>query len=292
MVHTLKLSVIIPYFRAAETIEGQLAALARQRWSAPWEVIISDNESSESLVRITRPFRDRLPQLSIVDSADRRGAGHARNVGAEAARGELIAFCDADDEVGVGWLEAIGNALSQNEMVASHFDFSKLNPPWVAIAYGSAQSKGLQNTWYPPYLPHAGGSGLGLKHSLHESVGGFDESLPALEDKDYCLRVQLSGVKLHFVADAIVHVRSPTGLRELFNQSRLWASYNVLLSKRYRTTAAGIPHPWTDYGMEWARVLRGLPRLGSRMSRVQWVREFGWQVGITEGSVKHRVPPV
>jgi GT2 family glycosyltransferase len=70
-------------------------------------------------------------------------------------------------------------------------DFVKLNPPWIsAIFKDHPQHAKLQKAWYPPYMFHAGGGTLGIQKSFHDAVGGFEESLPAHEDTDYCFRVQ------------------------------------------------------------------------------------------------------
>ena len=186
MVGFMKLSVVIPYHRAAATVAGQLEALARQKWSESWEVVISDNEGSDELIEIAGSFRNRL-RLRVVDSSDRRGAGHARNVGVEAVRGESIAFCDADDEVGSGWLSAIGDALSQHDFVACRADIRKLNPEWVQKTFADdPQQWGLDRLKFPPCLPFAGGSSLGIRRSVHERVGGFDESWRGLEGTRGC----------------------------------------------------------------------------------------------------------
>ena len=107
----MKLSVIIPLFNDAEYIAIQLNALANQNWSEPWELIVSDNGSTDGSLRVVEQYRKRIPNLRIVDSSDMRGAAHARNVGATAALSDNLAFCDADDEVAPGWLKAMGEAL-------------------------------------------------------------------------------------------------------------------------------------------------------------------------------------
>ncbi|RUT11687.1 hypothetical protein DSM107010_30140 [Chroococcidiopsis cubana SAG 39.79] len=77
----MKLSVIIPSYNEAGTISGQLEALTTQQWYQPWEIIISDNGSTDETVAIAEQYQERLPNLQIVDSSDRQGAAHARNVG-------------------------------------------------------------------------------------------------------------------------------------------------------------------------------------------------------------------
>lgn len=287
-----KLSVIIPCRNAANTIATQLEALADQEWSGQWEVIVSDNGSTDETVAIVKRYRERLPNLRVVDSSDRRGPAHARNVGALASTGDVLVFCDADDEVAPGWVAAMSEALSKHDFVASRFDTEKLNTSLVQKVRGNPQRGGVQKAWYPPYLPHAGGSGLGVKRSLHEAVGGFDESLPRLMDTDYCFKIQLAGAELHFVQNAVVHVRHADRLGVLFHQARLWAKYNTLLYKRYRPLGMKISRPWKRYVSDCKPLVRTLPQIRHKGERAAWVWLLGWQIGRLQGSVKYRVFPV
>src|SRR5215204_6439039 len=92
---TSGIAVVIPSFNAAATLPAQLAALAGQRYEGELEVLVSDNGSTDGTLDVVRGWQDRLP-VRVVDASDRRGAGHARNVGAAAASMDLIAYCDAD----------------------------------------------------------------------------------------------------------------------------------------------------------------------------------------------------
>ena len=86
---------------------GQLEALAAQECDLPWELVVSDNGSTDRSLAIVREYRDRLPRLVVVDSSARRGPAAARNDGVRAAGGSLIVFCDTDDVVGPGWLAGV-----------------------------------------------------------------------------------------------------------------------------------------------------------------------------------------
>jgi glycosyltransferase involved in cell wall biosynthesis len=83
-----KISIIIPCFNEANHLGGQLAALANQCWSEPWEVIICDNGSTDQSMAVARRYRERMPKLCIVDASDQRGQAHARNIGAQMAQGD------------------------------------------------------------------------------------------------------------------------------------------------------------------------------------------------------------
>jgi glycosyltransferase involved in cell wall biosynthesis len=287
----MKLSVIIPCLNAARTIGAQLDALCRQEWDERWEVIIADNGSIDATLAVIKEKSGGLPCVQVVDASDCRGSAHARNVGSLFARGESLVFCDADDEVGAGWLAAIGAALGNHDFVASRTDVEKLNPAWLASRLRNPQGSGLQRVGYPPYLCHAGGSGLGIKRALHHEVGGFDVSLPRLQDTDYCFRVQLLGIGLHFAADAVVHVRYSSNPASLFQQARLWAQYNELMYRRYGG-GERLPRRWISYVQTWRHLICCVPRVLHRETRPTWMKALGTQIGLLQGMIRFRVPPV
>lgn len=289
----MRLSVIIPCYNAATTIAAQLDALAGQCWTHQWEVIVVNNRSTDGSMDVVERYRTRLPHLRIVDALARRSRPYALNVGAAAATGESLAFCDADDEVGPGWVAAIGDALIKYDFVASRFDGQKLNVPWVQRVRGPGQTASVPRIWYPPYLAYAGNCGLGVKRALHERVGGFDESLPYVQEVDYCFKLQLEGVQLQFVPEALMHVRLRDTIPGIFHQARHWAEYNVAVYKKYQaSTDARMPEPWERYVTEWTQLFRRLRRVRSKPALATYAWHLGWQVGRLKGSLKFRCHPV
>src|SRR6185503_17262477 len=98
------MSVVVPVFNEIQLLPFQLDSLAAQDYGGPWELILSDNGSSDGSGALARKWSDRIPGLRVVDSSDRQGGNHARNVGAAQARGDFLVFCDADDVTTPGWL--------------------------------------------------------------------------------------------------------------------------------------------------------------------------------------------
>jgi glycosyltransferase involved in cell wall biosynthesis len=318
----MKLSVIIPCYNEADTVATQLEALAKQSWSEPWEVIVADNGSTDASLAIVEKYRSKLPNLRIVDASAKRGAPYAINVGARAAAGDAIVVCDADDEIAPGWVAAIGEALSKHDFVASRFDFTKLNEPWALEArscgYGiCGQENGLPKMGFPPYLLYAGGCGLGVKKSIHDAVGGHDESLPYHHDTDYCFKIQLLGVELHYVPEAVVYVRCHHTFKGIFHQARHWADYGVTIYKKYQDVSTmKAAQPWRRYISSWRYflvifvkwgvvlslaplyftnqpgVLRHLPKFRSKGDIGMMMWRLGRLIGQLQGSIKNRVPPV
>jgi GT2 family glycosyltransferase len=285
----MKLSVVIACYNGADLIGNQLQALANQSYLGSWEVIVSDNGSTDESPRIVREFAEKMDNLRLVDASDRRSRAHARNVGVAAASGNAVLFLDHDDEVSPGYLSAMSAALSEHDFVAGRLETTKLNPAWVQKARGRhPQTEGLMPYRYPPFLPHAGGCTLGFKRDLYEMVGGLDEGFATLDDTDFCFKAQLKGVSLHFVSDAVLHYRHRQTMRQLFRQASEYAEENVKLYKEYRHQ--GMPELHLRQGLHhWKRLLKSSVRVRDKGDLAGLVWGLGWRVGRVKGSVKNRV---
>lgn len=285
----MKLTVVIPCYNAAATLGVQLDALTTQQWSQPWEIVLADNRSTDGSRQIAESYRERLPNLRIVDASARQGQPFALNTGIRAAAGESVALCDADDEVNSGWVAAMGDALEHHDFVACRLDTVKLNPSWL---HGHEQEKGLQQIWYPPWLPHAGGGTLGFKKSVFDTVGEFDDSLPYLHDTDFCFRAQMCGFVLRYVPDAVLHVRGRNSLLGHYRQSRNYAEYNVILAKRYWGENESTRNFYIRFIGDWLRLVRRPLNLRTRGGQFSWMWRYGRQIGRLKGLLGKRGVPV
>jgi len=281
-------SVVLPCRDAEATLAAQLEALARQRLDEPWELLLVDNGSTDGTVAVAEGFAGRLP-LRVVDASTRPGQAFALNAGVRAARAERVLFCDADDEVADGWLAALAGALAGHELVAGRHDVEALNPRHLRASREPAFAGGLPTLAFPPYLPHATSSALGIRRALHEELGGFDETMPVLFDTDLSVRAQLAGHVIHEVPEAVVRYRYRDTLGGTFRQARSYAAAMALLQRRYVPGGAHVPGRRTWLVEGWKPVLRALPRAGSRAGRARLAWLVGWQAGRYAGSVRYRV---
>jgi glycosyltransferase involved in cell wall biosynthesis len=85
-------SVIIPTYNRATTIERAINSVLAQTWQ-PIEIIVVDSRSSDDTVEKLAQYGDKVRLIS----QEKMGPGAARNAGIDAANGEIISFLDSDD---------------------------------------------------------------------------------------------------------------------------------------------------------------------------------------------------
>lgn len=93
-----KVSIIIPTYNRAGTIERAIDSVLGQTYQ-DFELIIVDDGSTDDTQRIVDSYKD--SRVRYLRTDERHGANHARNIGIQNAQGEYIAFQDSDDV----WLE-------------------------------------------------------------------------------------------------------------------------------------------------------------------------------------------
>ena len=279
-------SVVVPCRNAASTVGAQLEALTRQRWSGDWEVVLVDDGSTDDTLQVVEAFRGRLPLVLVPSGSSRPSPAAARNRGVRVARGEFILFCDADDVVDDGWAEAMQTALRDHDFVCCYETEQGLNDPSAIATYGRFH-KGLAY-WQGdrPFLPFAGSGALGVRRSLHDAIGGFDEWFErGGEDEDYCWRIQKqTGTDLHFVRDAVIHYRYRTQLRAIFRQARNGGASRVYLWVKWRDDLPAAGNQWAAGFWAWVRVLSQVRFVHDRGSLGHWIRWIATLLGHAEAS--------
>ncbi|WP_152650265.1 glycosyltransferase family 2 protein [Demequina aestuarii] len=310
MIAGARISVIIPAYNAETTLDAQLSALAPQCRDVDAEVLIADNGSTDGTAVLARSWEPRLPRLRVIDASARRGPAAARNIGAALATGRSLAFCDADDVVGAGWLSALADALDSHDVVAGALDFAALNHRSGGM--GAAAGFPLS---YLPGMRGAGSGNLAVTAAAFEEVRGFDEELRVGEDIDLCCRLQLAGYALHPCDDAVVHVRLRGGVVSAYRHAFAFGAADRQLRHRYAPIASAIDAgEWrppasapvdrsretsgdgnfdpasqasTPAGHRWTRVL--MPR---RVDPTAFARRMGRRAGTRIGRIDRTLPQV
>ncbi len=107
------ISVVVPTYNEEKNVERCLKALTSQTLPrSSYEIIVVDGASKDRTTEIAAKYADKVIQQVS------KGVGGARNDGAEAASGDIVATTDADCLPDADWLETIMNDFSDEDTVA------------------------------------------------------------------------------------------------------------------------------------------------------------------------------
>ena len=199
-------SVIIPAYQSADTIGRALRSVAAQTLK-PREVIVVDDGSTDSTRDAALAVNKDMNNIDLlVTRQNNAGAGAARNTAISRARGEFIAFLDADDE----WLpEKISGSLEQlqqagNRLVAHNgFIVENNNEVYLDIA---ARFRAVAENPFPAFFRQGfiSTSSVVTRRQDVLTVGGFDESLIVGQDFDLWLKLlSTPGTKFQVFDEAL-----------------------------------------------------------------------------------------
>lgn len=93
---SIEVSIITPAFNASKTIEATYFSIANQTFGN-WEWIVVDDCSNDDTIAILESISKKDNRVRYIKSEQNNGAAVARNKGISQARGNFIAFIDADD---------------------------------------------------------------------------------------------------------------------------------------------------------------------------------------------------
>jgi cellulose synthase/poly-beta-1,6-N-acetylglucosamine synthase-like glycosyltransferase len=269
----IAISVIVPVKNGLPWLHQQLQALLSQRCSSPWEIVVVDNASTDGTSRVVQGYACKDPRLRLVDASSVTGPAATRNLGARAARGDILAFCDADDVVHPGWVESWQCALADADVAAGTMDSWSLNgltPPCPAVPRPPPQGRQFR------FLDAAGSGNMAVGRDVFGAVGGFDEELLVGEDTDLSWRLQLAGYRFTF-GEGVISRRERSGTIALLKRSIQYGRSGPFLYRRYRgrgMRAEPLAALWA-----WVYVIATLPRLVDPQFRHTWARAAGWRIG-------------
>ncbi len=188
----MRVSVVIPCYNGEPFLaEAIVSALCQTR--TPDEVIVVDDGSTDGSPGVVSSFGEPVRLVR----RPHRGISAARNTGLRAARGDLVAWLDADDvwepqklslELPLFRDPAVGLVYGRHRT----FDAGRnLGAPWPAELPQGDVFAALYFSCFPP------NSSVVARHAALVEAGGFDEALEAAVDFDLWLRVSL---RWHFAA--------------------------------------------------------------------------------------------
>ena len=184
-------SVIIPTHSRKHWVSEAIESVLAQTYSNH-EIIVVDDLSTDDTVEY---LRDRFgDKVTVIQNPELSGPGYSRNAGVKISSGEYIAFLDDDDR----WLpnhlmektEAMLDSDDSVALVGSGCEYidadgerlDKLKPSYPP------ESSSYEDFCIKIYLPGSTSNNL-IRADRFREIGGFDISLPRVQDKDLWMRL-------------------------------------------------------------------------------------------------------
>jgi len=180
-----------------------LEALSRQNVPGGlFETIVVDDASSDATIDVAGRSRG----ARLVEATGHVGVAASRNLGIATARGDVVAFVDADCVPAHDWVQRGLRALNQlkADLLAGRIEVAVDRPS--SIAFVDLTHDFDQERYVAEGFGATGN--LWVRRQIIERVGPFDERLARGEDTDFCRRAVAGGARLVYVPDLVV--RHPT----------------------------------------------------------------------------------
>jgi len=230
-------TVIVPVYNAEGTIARLLESLLAQDYpQALTTIVVIDNGSSDH----TKEVVARYP-VTLLEELGIQSSYAARNRGVQAAKGEVLAFTDADCIAARDWISSGVAALTQNDvdLVAGKTEFLFSPRRTTAELYDAAIF--LRTDVSREEFQTSCTCNLFIRAKVFEDVGMFPANVTSMGDYQWTRKATQQGHRLVYVSSAVVYHPA----RMLF----------PLLKKCFRT-GTGQPYVWLSEGDSLAKVFR------------------------------------
>ncbi|NCB38920.1 MAG: glycosyltransferase, partial [Erysipelotrichia bacterium] len=198
-------SVVIPVLNSPDKLCAALEGLCSQQTSFPFETVVVDDGSTIDLMAVRDKFASLL-SLTWIRLERNGGPARARNIGVEAATGEIILFTDADCVPACDWVQKMVFPFEDSSVVGAKGAYvSNQSDLWARLAQLEFEERYqlLMSQSDIDFIDTYSGA---YRKDVFIAAGGFDCSFsrPDNEDVDLSFRVKKIGGRFVFVADALV----------------------------------------------------------------------------------------
>jgi glycosyltransferase involved in cell wall biosynthesis len=231
-------SVIIPARNEEEVIERSINSVLDQTFQ-DFEVIISNDGSTDKTQEIVEGMIKKDKRIKILNRPQGHSAAFARNRGAEAAKGEILVFLDADTLINEIFLEEISKKNGKAD--AFIVICLPLRENFVSLALSGMIGKPFKlklqdGTFYnKKNKEEAGAMFFTITKKAYQKIGGYDEKTFYYEDELFSDKFYDAGFKSILVKKAIQKFELPSSFNEFLRQCKwMGKGTNTIIDKGKR----------------------------------------------------------
>ena len=191
--------------------------------------------------------------VSLIQS-ENKGLSNARNLGMEAATGEIIAYIDDDAYPDADWLRFLAAGFMAHRSCWDRWSEYRASPAmvWLRMSVAHAPGGPVHVLLSDEVAEHIPGCNMAFRLDRLRAIGGFDPRFKvAGDDVDVCWRLQERGWTLGFSPAAVVWHHRRRSIRAYWKQQKGYATAEALLAEKW-------PQKYNEAGhLNWAGRLYG-----------------------------------
>ena len=213
----LFVSVVIPVLDDSMSLRKCLQVLKQQTYPKDcYEIIVVDNGSKEDIKNVVSEFKN-----TVFTYEEYPTLHAARNKGISIAKGEILAFTDADCIPALDWIEKGVNALENNPgcgLVAGKVEifFKDPNRPTAAELFEKITA--FRQKEYIERWHFAAPANAFTTKSIIEKVGLFDGTLKSGADVEWGNRIFKAGYRQIYASDAYIQHPARQTLKQVLSK--------------------------------------------------------------------------
>lgn len=223
-----RISVVVCSFNGSRTIARCCKELSQLDYP-DYEVIVVDDGSTDDTAAIAAQYPVRVIRT------ENRGLSAARNVGAAAADGEIVAYIDDDAWPDEHWLRHLAIAFGTGRF--GGVGGLNIPPPSdgrIADCVANAPGGPIHVLLTDDEAEHIPGCNMAFRRDVLFEVGGLDPQFRvAGDDVDLCWRVLESGWKLGYSPAAVVWHHRRGSIRGYYRQQWCYGKAEALLEQKW-----------------------------------------------------------
>lgn len=208
MKSTPTVSVVIPAWNEEDTIIKCLTSILNQN-EKPLEVIVVDNLSTDSTMKVVRQFiREHKDELTVrlLKQHAKQGIAPTRDYGMKHAKGDVLGRIDADSILEDGWIEAVQEAFADPEISAASGPVVYHDMPAQNVGFRADNQ--IRTTLDKLAKSHRFlfGSNMAVRKTVWKKIVGqlcADEDDKMHEDIDIALHLHEQGYKVVYLPDMV-----------------------------------------------------------------------------------------
>jgi O-antigen biosynthesis protein len=223
-----QVSVVVCSYNGAETIGECCAGLARLEYPN-YEVIVVDDGSSDETAAIAQAYG------FLVIRTQNGGLSRARNIGMEAATGEIVAYLDDDTVPDPHWLSYLALAfMNSTHAGIGGPNISPAGDGFVAECVSNSPGNPTHVLLSDQEAEHIPGCNMAFRKGALQAVKGFDPQFrTAGDDVDLCWRLQHEGWTLGFSPGAMVWHHRRNSIKGFWRQQVNYGKAEALLEMKW-----------------------------------------------------------